>query len=558
MLKDVEYAFFAQLSYLNWNNIVKDNLNKNKGHVEKMFLDFLNDGDIWTSIKTPQHDINPPQEINEILMYNEEDKRLFGVYGTELDGYKNTVPTFNFDGWQFIYSADSVKLHKDFHNKDDIVPNNDFFACAFMKDDDIVIAYRGTDNFRDDFTSTNIPIGRGYVPFQFIDTALFYEYILREFGENKNIHFTGHSLGGCLAQSAYVYSGKKHQTVTWNGLGFGDSFEDIDIAELKGIIEELYKLNYKLIIIGERALNNQLAHECKELLKSEITKDKVKELLENQLKFENEKPKLKKDIYRLTLLLQTISKYIKHKGAVNDNIKNYYTAYDLTPNIREKTGVSIEVLGVTTEIKPIERKLKSHHNVNDFLLYMNEETGNIEVGKLNTTFTKNLVKTVFNYLKKNDKRLEIFVDDAKESTNKDKPFFSLHKFACKYQQFGKKENGISKAKIKYVTPAKNSFPCTSELDSFIPYEAFTNGEGSAHGPNIIGSYTLGHISNVTLGGITGGKEDFLLKEGNPPKEKTDAEKKAELKESKKTTSNDQTKHKCRGFKGNGKIKDYYL
>lgn len=47
MIKDVEYAFFAQLSYLNWNNIEYEEFRERRYYKDKMFLNFLMDNDIW-------------------------------------------------------------------------------------------------------------------------------------------------------------------------------------------------------------------------------------------------------------------------------------------------------------------------------------------------------------------------------------------------------------------------------------------------------------------------------------------------------------------------------
>ena len=143
MIKDVEYAFFAQLSYLNWNNIEYEEFRERRYYKDKMFLNFLMDNDIWKKIK---RDDLEPELINDILMYDERDKRLLGVFGIEYDTKKKRElkPYYDFNGWQFIYSADKTKLFADYgYGKN--VSDNGFYACAFQKENDVVIAYRGTD-----------------------------------------------------------------------------------------------------------------------------------------------------------------------------------------------------------------------------------------------------------------------------------------------------------------------------------------------------------------------------------------------------------------------------
>lgn len=85
MVKDVEYAFFAQLSYLNWNKLDLDKLKKEFSYQNKDFINFLKLNTVWSKIK---RDDLEPELINDILMYDERDKRLLGVFGIEYDTKK--------------------------------------------------------------------------------------------------------------------------------------------------------------------------------------------------------------------------------------------------------------------------------------------------------------------------------------------------------------------------------------------------------------------------------------------------------------------------------------
>lgn len=141
MIKDVEYAFFAQLSYLNWNNLELSKMKKLDEYNDLM--SFLTLDEVWNKIK---RDNLEPELINDILMYDERDKRLLGVFGIEYDTEKKRElkPYYDFNGWQFIYSANKTKLFADYgYGKN--VSDNGFYACAFKKENDVVIAYRGTD-----------------------------------------------------------------------------------------------------------------------------------------------------------------------------------------------------------------------------------------------------------------------------------------------------------------------------------------------------------------------------------------------------------------------------
>ena len=82
-IRDVEFAFFSQLSYLNWNNINNKFLQINEYYIHKNFIKFLKSNIVWEKIKH-KNTIEPKVE-NGILMYDEADKRLFGVFGIERD-----------------------------------------------------------------------------------------------------------------------------------------------------------------------------------------------------------------------------------------------------------------------------------------------------------------------------------------------------------------------------------------------------------------------------------------------------------------------------------------
>ena len=129
MIKDVGYAFFAQLAYLNWNKLDIAELKNKVSYQNGDLIEFLKLTEVWNEIKI--NNIEPKVE-NGILMYDEVDKRLFGVFGIERD--KNTLnellPYYDFKGWQFIYSADNIKLFKERYDLE--VENNGFFACAFI------------------------------------------------------------------------------------------------------------------------------------------------------------------------------------------------------------------------------------------------------------------------------------------------------------------------------------------------------------------------------------------------------------------------------------------
>jgi hypothetical protein len=104
-----------------------------------------------------------------------------------------------------------------------------FFAVAFQKNKEIVVALRGTDfHFGEGFNDivSNLPeivafleglkndfdFWGGDMTHQFMEVKPFIEKIIKQASTDSNITFTGHSLGGAIAQLASVVF-SKHATV---------------------------------------------------------------------------------------------------------------------------------------------------------------------------------------------------------------------------------------------------------------------------------------------------------------------------------------------------------
>lgn len=534
MIKNVEYAFFSQLAYLNWSKLYINTLKDDEIYQSKKFIDFLLQDKIWSEIKT--NNLEPKVE-NSVLMYHEEDKRLFGVYGIEkdLNSTDKTAlkPLYNFDGWQFIYSADGKKIQKDYL---DVVSLNEtgFFATAFMKDDNIVIAYRGTDE-NIDFLGVNFSIGINKVHDQLIEAICFYEYVKKEFGKNKTISFTGHSLGGALAQSAYLYSGKNSSTVTWNALGFGD-FENkfkLDNQSFSSFLSKIYELRlpeFSPESMIQIDTNKILLEKWKSYKLEDVTEEKVYQSLYSILSKPdsnlNYRELLKKDTAMLTMLLRLSHNYSQNKVIANNNIKNYYIKYDLVPKIKTRIGEAI-VIPVIKEEKDKKKipKLAAYHSVNLFLLYMTLE-GNIDNSKMNSIFLENAVKTNYLDLRKKGRMENILKSGTENITEKDSIKNDLRKY-CLRLDMSTKNSNIETLLDLFGEDVKNDL--NKGLFHNCEYKEYSKDE-KAHRGNFDGCFTLGQLNNVSIGGIIGGKPESIEKESKPkPKEKiiTKAEPKEE-------------------------------
>lgn len=562
MIKDVEYAFFSQLAYLNWNNLELQKLKVYEEYNDKDLIEFLKLTEVWNEIKI--NNIEPKVE-NGILMYDEVDKRLFGVFGIERD--KNTLnellPYYDFKGWQFIYSADKAKLYRDKYKFEDM-EDDGFYAVAFMKENDIVIAYRGTEPDKIEDLIADLYIGflnRNHS--QLVSAYLFVEYI-KELYPNKNIHLTGHSLGGCLAQYAFVCTNKKYPTVTWNALGLGKHKNTItdgifwgnDITDYIGLysLELQDKLEEEVLDKNGNIKNEIILLTEKENIDSifNILNPRVTEIYEKgeyivgkkgffSLKFvdsnyvgkdkeerniltKKQKEKLEEELriksIQIYWLLRGIKNYQLCFKATSNKIKNYYNSKDWTALLQTREGETVDVLtgDICEQEKTDDTKIKiakqtldksgfNYHGVNDFLLYMNKE-GMIEPGKYNEIFTKNLIKTIYEHVKptNNSLKLKIFKENSEKYTDKENPFQKFHILATKKRTFLNNMTLVEEANIKYFVPAINSI--SSDINEYISYIPFLL---KPEENDEIGVYIVGQLSNVTLAGIKGGVESQLIK-----------------------------------------------
>lgn len=592
MIKDVEYAFFAQLSYLNWNNLELSKMKKLDEYNDLM--SFLTLDEVWNKIK---RDNLEPELINDILMYDERDKRLLGVFGIEYDTEKKRElkPYYDFNGWQFIYSANKTKLFADYgYGKN--VSDNGFYACAFKKENDVVIAYRGTDfSFKPEDIKGTIKdmiqdIELGFMKengSQLICAYMFLEYIKKmckkeeEKEEKINIHITGHSLGGCLAQYVYVVTGKIYPTVTFNALGlgkskdkikedylFGDDIQDC-IAENSAINKNLIKLlavclcmknphlllGASLLVVANNYLQSCEAEEIEENFINENNEvalngsdeEVIKEIQEI---LEDDDLIASAQVYWLLKGTQGMQRVNKAENIkAESEIINYYNHLDWTSLIAPRYGKCIDVLTgsiILNDIVPDTKEFLlnqdfniTYHGVNDFLLYM-DENGKIRAGVFNITFTKNAMKTMFLKISKDDearqekwKKLYFLEVGTKDKTKQQNPFRYFHQICTKTPQFGQKVSEVELSKIKYKIPANVSL--SRVLSEYVDYRLIPDEEKEkANGE--IGRFIIGQLCNVKeLAGIKGGKTAIVDKLGEDSE--TMLEKVLEEKDNTNTTNN---------------------
>ena len=133
--------------------------------------------------------------------------------------------TTNFDNEmkalaQGVYKGNEKSIPKNWIKVSEYDKKSGFHGKAFYKDGKVVIAMRGTDEFVNDLIKEDIGhLAIKKLPNQYVDAQKFYEKVKKDF-PNQEILFTGHSLGGSLAQLMSNKTG--HETVTFNAYGIAD------------------------------------------------------------------------------------------------------------------------------------------------------------------------------------------------------------------------------------------------------------------------------------------------------------------------------------------------
>lgn len=105
-------------------------------------------------------------------------------------------------------------------------PKTGFYADILKKGDNIVIAYRGTNNRFGKDGLNDVAMARSRMPAQATDALRVYDEISELYKDNPNIKITttGHSLGGSLSQIVGGMRGA--ESVSFNAYGVRDLFKD--------------------------------------------------------------------------------------------------------------------------------------------------------------------------------------------------------------------------------------------------------------------------------------------------------------------------------------------
>lgn len=436
-MQDAVFALGAQLAYYNWHNynapdkdmyVILKNGDYLKTLTEGKMKGFKEENTSFIE-KTNEKDVN---------IYRETDKRLIMMYSENRDK-SDLEPLFRnlFEGWNFLEGIDHNKAYKEtiteFEVKKKVKEyswmglskeDSGFQAFAMEKGTDILISYRGTDfgplsndEFKNDMFATNIKIFMKEIPDQVLCTVYFYLKIKEKHPE-KNIHITGHSLGGGLAQFTAIY-GKNQvkETKTWNGLGVKPLYEELE--------KEKSKLESYLLSLENKNLSKE-KNETKEhytnrlsevnllitriskiigmdnldkdsFLSTDRNKKNLKDLeIETDGKYNNPFNELWK--------IRILSKFkYKYKG-LEECLINYSLHGDLVKKLSVQNGrnICVDVLEESSEDGGIWETVKTKveggnfdwHGINNFLPFF-DDSGNITVEVLRDNYIKNYLKTLF-------------------------------------------------------------------------------------------------------------------------------------------------------------------
>lgn len=467
-LADINYALMAQLSYFHWNRIDRDKIDR------EILSEILFEENIISQIKTTFYDNPEHYPSNEKIeekygkleeyTYHEEDKRLFLVYSLEKGKNKKAgKPLFEniIDGWEYLDCATGKIIQDRFFPAELLkgYRESGFFGVAFQRGNDIMIAYRGTE---DKMKHNNILIPEDIVTdasiylkktdIQQVEAVLFYEYIKSKYGKDKNIHITGHSLAGAIAQYVHFYAYCNNDNVfteTWNGLGsFGSIITDLEFS-----LGEEKK---------ERSEQTILVKDTQELFRNKL----------NSIVMYKESQKRLKKFYSLTRMelikkreivknCSNLLNYFMHedfvggyfngdwigkkevvdiqKNSIQDKVVNFKEKVEELKN-KEISECLKGVVGNYTEFgkdiiyligkdslkevrRGVEKKLSvvektvsafKFHNVNNFLAFMTDE-GNINFYEMRKEFRCNALKTIV--IKKEDKNYKFLKGKNRNNPN---------------------------------------------------------------------------------------------------------------------------------------------
>lgn len=273
--------------------------------------------------------------------------------------------------WKILGIYDKRATNKEGKNE-----KTGFYSISFKKEEDVVIAFRGSEVFPyeeayKDFVENNLVLGIGKRPKQFDNAIDFYnQHIYKYSIDKKNIHITGHSLGGGISQYIAAYSNKKYgyipKTITWNSVGVNKKgiFTVEDFITFDEILEKSLTIDKKWFKILDvfRAQYYSLLEAYLDGSKLSLEKyflDKLKMDIVFNLCLTRittsleERAKIKEILVdtfaKSEIVVEGVSKAklflneLSENEVYKDRVINYGHSKDITFNVFEHIGVALKV-----------------------------------------------------------------------------------------------------------------------------------------------------------------------------------------------------------------------